>query len=70
MHFNRANFTFWTLAEETYGYKVNGTYIYRVDLTNLGTQVTTRSTLTLKMLLASTPKTGGININMPIDLWY
>jgi len=56
--------------EETYGNKVNGTYIYRVDLTNLETQVTTRSTLTLKMLLAPTKKTEGININMPIDAWY
>lgn len=28
VHFNPANFTLYTLAAETYGNKVNGTYIY------------------------------------------
>jgi hypothetical protein len=69
VHFNPTNFTFWTNAEETNGYKVNGTYIYKVDLTTLATGSTTRSTITLKMAIASSSKVG-ININMPFDIWY
>ena len=69
VHFNPKNFTFWTNAEETNGFKVNGTYIYKIDLTTLATGQSTRSTLTLTMTLASTTKVG-INITMPFDLWY
>jgi hypothetical protein len=37
VHFNPQNFTFWINAEETFGYKVAGTYIYKVDIQNKAT---------------------------------
>lgn len=46
-HFNPANFTFWINAEETYGYRVNGTYIYKVDLKNKSSGAIRRETITI-----------------------
>jgi len=65
------NFTFWINSEETYGNKVNGTYIYKVDTRNKITSVVTRRTITIEMLLASMPRTvSSINITLPFDEWY
>lgn len=52
VHFNPQNFTFWTLADETYGKPVNGTYIYMVWLTKLSDGVVSSSTYTIKMAKA------------------
>lgn len=32
VHWNPTNYTFWTLAVETNGYRYAGTYIYRVNM--------------------------------------
>lgn len=71
MHFNPANFTLYTLAAETYGNKVNGTYIYGTELTENSSGKTSRSSITIKMTLANlNPNTSLINIDMPFDIWY
>lgn len=49
INFNPANHTFWINAQDTMGAKVNGTYIYKIDLKNKATGSIKRSTLTIKI---------------------
>jgi hypothetical protein len=49
INFNPANHTFWINAQDTMGAKVNGTYIYKIDLKNKAAGSITRSTLTIKI---------------------
>lgn len=70
LNYNPANYTFWINADEINGYRVNGTYIYKVDLTPEN-GVTERQTITVHMQLALAPSvTSLININQPFHLWY
>ena len=69
IHFNESNFTFWTSAQETNVDKVNGTYLYYIEMEDVTTKVLTRKTYTLKMEKASI-KSVGISINLPFDIWY
>lgn len=71
MRYNPANFTIYTLADETYGFKVNGTYIYEIEKKTLSTGSITRATLTIIMSLAKlSSATSLINIDKPFEVWY
>ena len=74
VHYNPQNYTIWTLADETFGRPVNGTYIYYVRKTKNAKsnfEFQTAYTLTIKMSNAEVNKgSKAINIDMPFDLWY
>jgi len=70
VHYNPVNFTFWTNAAETFGSKVNGTYIYSIDLHQISTGAKTLSTLVLNLTEGSLAKTKYIKINLPFYTWY
>lgn len=69
VHINAQNFTLWTDANETFGNRVNGTYIYKIDIIKKDTGSIQRKTVTLNLKYAAPLATSSININLPFDLW-
>lgn len=73
IHYNPANFTFWALAAEMNGYKYNGTFVYKVDFTEVAdSNKVRRETITFNISLAlPSNATKGIVIDIaPFELWY